>query len=157
MLRLFQFPPNFGVPNPSPFCLKVETWLRMAGMDYQVKTVFDPRKAPKGKLPFIELDGRVIAEDTALPGVKLLTPRVFGDDRGFFLESWNARIAELRNLWRAEELRVRYRECVGSIHDDIAAILDGPHGPPTLEALLSEHDDDEPWNWDMPADLRAAA
>ncbi|KXP10648.1 hypothetical protein AXK57_09990 [Tsukamurella pulmonis] len=73
------------------------------------------------------------------------------------LESWNARIAELRNLWRAEELRVRYRECVGSIHDDIAAILDGPHGPPTLEALLSEHDDDEPWNWDMPADLRAAA
>ncbi len=29
--------------------------------------------------------------DTALPGVKLLEPRVFGDDRGFFLESWNAR------------------------------------------------------------------
>jgi dTDP-4-dehydrorhamnose 3,5-epimerase len=30
--------------------------------------------------------------DTDLPGVKLLTPRVFGDDRGFFLESWNARV-----------------------------------------------------------------
>ena len=29
--------------------------------------------------------------DTALPGVKLLEPRVFGDSRGFFLESWNAR------------------------------------------------------------------
>ena len=29
--------------------------------------------------------------DTALPGVKLIKPRVFGDDRGFFLESWNAR------------------------------------------------------------------
>jgi len=29
--------------------------------------------------------------DTALPGVKLIEPRVFGDDRGFFLESWNAR------------------------------------------------------------------
>jgi len=28
--------------------------------------------------------------DTALPGVKLIEPRVFGDDRGFFLESWNA-------------------------------------------------------------------
>ena len=27
---------------------------------------------------------------TALPGVLLLEPRVFGDDRGFFLESWNA-------------------------------------------------------------------
>ncbi|WP_426163662.1 dTDP-4-dehydrorhamnose 3,5-epimerase [Sandarakinorhabdus sp. DWP1-3-1] len=30
-------------------------------------------------------------EPTALPGVLLITPRVFGDDRGFFLESWNAK------------------------------------------------------------------
>lgn len=29
--------------------------------------------------------------DTALPGVMLIEPRVFGDDRGFFMESWNAR------------------------------------------------------------------
>lgn len=29
-------------------------------------------------------------EETPLPGVYLLTPRVFGDQRGFFLESWNA-------------------------------------------------------------------
>ena len=29
--------------------------------------------------------------DTALPGVKLIEPKVFGDDRGFFMESWNAR------------------------------------------------------------------
>jgi len=28
---------------------------------------------------------------TALPDVKLILPRVFGDDRGFFMESWNAR------------------------------------------------------------------
>jgi dTDP-4-dehydrorhamnose 3,5-epimerase len=27
---------------------------------------------------------------TPLPGVYLLTPRVFGDERGFFMESWNA-------------------------------------------------------------------
>src|SRR5215470_3185741 len=29
--------------------------------------------------------------ETALPCVKLLEPCVFNDDRGFFLESWNAR------------------------------------------------------------------
>ena len=29
--------------------------------------------------------------DTDLPGVKLIEPRVFGDDRGFFMETWNAR------------------------------------------------------------------
>ena len=28
--------------------------------------------------------------DTALPGVKLIKPKLFGDDRGFFMESWNA-------------------------------------------------------------------
>jgi len=28
---------------------------------------------------------------TALPDVKLIEPKVFGDDRGFFMESWNAR------------------------------------------------------------------
>lgn len=28
--------------------------------------------------------------ETALPGVQILEPRVFGDARGFFLESWNA-------------------------------------------------------------------
>jgi dTDP-4-dehydrorhamnose 3,5-epimerase len=28
---------------------------------------------------------------TALPDVKLIEPRVFDDDRGFFFESWNAR------------------------------------------------------------------
>jgi dTDP-4-dehydrorhamnose 3,5-epimerase len=30
-------------------------------------------------------------EDTALEGVKILTPARFGDARGFFSESWNAR------------------------------------------------------------------
>lgn len=34
--------------------------------------------------------------DTALPDVKLLEPRVFGDERGFFMETWNAAVfAEL--------------------------------------------------------------
>ncbi|MEE4280056.1 MAG: dTDP-4-dehydrorhamnose 3,5-epimerase [Halieaceae bacterium] len=29
---------------------------------------------------------------TPLPGVYLLTPRVFGDERGFFMETWNAQV-----------------------------------------------------------------
>jgi len=33
---------------------------------------------------------KVIEE--ALGGVKLLEPRVFGDERGFFMESWNAKV-----------------------------------------------------------------
>ncbi len=29
--------------------------------------------------------------ETRIPGVLILEPRVFGDERGFFMESWNAR------------------------------------------------------------------
>jgi len=29
--------------------------------------------------------------DTPLPGAKIIEPKVFGDARGFFMESWNAR------------------------------------------------------------------
>ncbi|MFS2126668.1 glutathione S-transferase C-terminal domain-containing protein [Pseudomonas sp. Pseusp97] len=65
MITLFQFPPAFNVPNVSPFCLKLETFLRLAGLEYEVKPVMDPRKGPKGKLPFITLDGKPIA-DTAI-------------------------------------------------------------------------------------------
>lgn len=34
--------------------------------------------------------------ETAIPDLKIIEPRVFGDDRGFFLESWNRKtFAEL--------------------------------------------------------------
>ncbi len=36
--------------------------------------------------------------ETALPGVVLIEPKVFGDDRGFFLESWNRRVFAENNL-----------------------------------------------------------
>ena len=29
---------------------------------------------------------------TAIPDVKILEPKVFGDDRGFFMETWNAQL-----------------------------------------------------------------
>lgn len=35
--------------------------------------------------------GEFIREEGPLPGVVLLRPRVFGDSRGFFLESWSER------------------------------------------------------------------
>jgi dTDP-4-dehydrorhamnose 3,5-epimerase len=35
---------------------------------------------------------------TALPEVLIIEPKIFGDDRGFFFESWNARAFEEANL-----------------------------------------------------------
>src|SRR5262249_39285028 len=59
------FPRMFGIPNVSPFCCKLETWLRIAGIPYEVVDTPDPRGGPKGKLPFIE-DAGVRMPDTWL-------------------------------------------------------------------------------------------
>ena len=64
-IKLFQFPRMFGIPNLSPFCCKLETWLRIAGISYEIVETPDPRKGPKRKLPFIEDGGERIA-DTAI-------------------------------------------------------------------------------------------
>jgi len=62
-LQLHQFPTGAGVPNLSTFCMKVETWLRLAGLPYQIVWTPDPRKAPHGKLPYI-LDGADVVADS---------------------------------------------------------------------------------------------
>jgi hypothetical protein len=35
-IKLFQFSRMFGIPNLSPYCRKLETWLRVAGVPYVV-------------------------------------------------------------------------------------------------------------------------
>jgi glutathione S-transferase len=65
MIRLYIFPASLkGTPNPSSFCLKLEAALRLAGVPHEVCYETDPRKAPKGKLPFIEIEGRRIGDST---------------------------------------------------------------------------------------------
>lgn len=51
----------WGMVNMSPFCAKLETYLRMAEVPYQARAA-DLRKAPKGKIPFVELDGRLMGD-----------------------------------------------------------------------------------------------
>ncbi|MGI9435500.1 MAG: glutathione S-transferase family protein [Geminicoccaceae bacterium] len=66
MIKLYQFPPAWGF-NFSPLTLKLETWLKLSKLDYQVVTIRNPGKAPKGKLPFIEDDdGTRIADSTLI-------------------------------------------------------------------------------------------
>jgi len=56
-IKLFVFPRMFAIPNLSPFCCKLETWLRIAQIPYEVVETRDPRTAPRRKLPYIEDDG----------------------------------------------------------------------------------------------------
>ena len=64
-IKLIQFQSAFGLPSPSPFCMKAEILLKMAGQDYQTEDLADPSKSPLGKLPYIADDGTDVA-DSAL-------------------------------------------------------------------------------------------
>jgi len=63
MITLFTFGPYFGLPDPSPFVMKAETLLKMAGLPFRVDSG-GFGKAPKGKLPYIDDDGERVADST---------------------------------------------------------------------------------------------
>jgi len=63
MITLYAFGPGFGLPDPSPFVTKAEVLLKMADVPYRTDTT-GFNKAPKGKLPYIDDDGAVIADST---------------------------------------------------------------------------------------------
>jgi glutathione S-transferase len=52
MIVLHQFARSWGIPNQSHFCVKVETYLRLAKLPYKVVESL-PFRGPRGKLPFI--------------------------------------------------------------------------------------------------------
>lgn len=82
MIKLHQFAPAFGLPNASPFCMKLETWLRMAGLPYESVEDGNVIKAPKGKMPYIvDDDGTTVADSTLV--IEHLTRR-----RGVALDAW---------------------------------------------------------------------
>ena len=69
MITLFRFGPawdKFGCI--SQFVLKIETYLRMAGIEFETRSLGlgFAETAPKGKLPFIEHDGAQIADSSII-------------------------------------------------------------------------------------------
>ena len=62
MIKLVTLPPAFGLRNVSPFCLKVEMALTHLGIPFEIETEGDPRKTPKGKLPYLVIDGEPLAD-----------------------------------------------------------------------------------------------
>lgn len=65
MITLYTFGPFFGLPDPSPFVMKGEMLLKISGLPYQTDTR-GFMKAPKGKLPYIDDGGTLIADSTLI-------------------------------------------------------------------------------------------
>lgn len=65
MIELYKFGTVGRICDPSPFCVKTETYLRMAGLPY--KSHSGPkylRSSPKDKLPYIRDEGEIISDST---------------------------------------------------------------------------------------------
>ena len=63
MIKLYSFGENFSLIDPSPFALKVDAYLRMANIEFTtVAKLENLKKAPKGKLPFIDDNGLIIGD-----------------------------------------------------------------------------------------------
>ncbi|KAF3908791.1 Metaxin-2 [Orbilia brochopaga] len=60
-VTLFAFEKAPGAPTVSPFCQKLECHLRFAGIQYK-QTDTLPFKAPKKKLPYIDINGTVVSD-----------------------------------------------------------------------------------------------
>lgn len=65
MLIFYGFGSAFGLPDPSPFVMKSEVQLKMAGIPYRFERAAPPA-APKGKIPFIRVGAHRVGDSTLI-------------------------------------------------------------------------------------------
>ena len=63
-LKVYHLPGMWGLKSVSPFCLKVDAFLRMTGIPHVSVTASTPFGGPKRKAPWIEHDGRTLSDST---------------------------------------------------------------------------------------------
>jgi glutathione S-transferase len=61
MITLYGGGPNFGLPEVSPYVTKTEVQLKMARLAYRKEAAL-PMGGPKGKMPWIDDDGELVAD-----------------------------------------------------------------------------------------------
>lgn len=95
MITLHSFGPAFGLPDPSPFCIKAELLLKLSGLPYQ-RVTGNLQRAPKRKLPVIVDDGVTIA-DSSFIRFHLETRHCIDFDKGLDAERRGT-------LWAVEKM-----------------------------------------------------
>ena len=73
MITLYSYPRLFGVADNNGYGLKVYAFLRLAGIAFEHRNIFDASAAPRGQLPYIIDDGQAIGDSDAI--IEHLTAR----------------------------------------------------------------------------------
>lgn len=65
---VYTFGPAWGipVPTPSPFGLKLVTWLHMHGVPHEVRVENNPGKGPKKKCPWADVGGQLVGDSESV-------------------------------------------------------------------------------------------
>lgn len=82
-LTLYATRAAFGMPDTSPFVIKTEVQLQMAGLAYERASAIPPQ-APNGKLPYIDDHGEVVSDSTL---IRAHVERKYGVDLDGSLDS----------------------------------------------------------------------
>src|SRR5262245_40011017 len=79
MLELYSYPELFGVADNNPFGLKVWAFLKLTGVPFRHRHIFDASAAPRGQLPYI-VDGDLTLGDSDAIVAHLIATRELSID-----------------------------------------------------------------------------
>ncbi|MDG1115241.1 MAG: glutathione S-transferase family protein [Pseudomonadales bacterium] len=65
-LTVYHLPGRWGLPSVSPFCLKLDAFLRIVEVPHEAITAATPFGGPKGKAPWITLDGETHGDSSLI-------------------------------------------------------------------------------------------
>ena len=66
MITLYSYPELFGVADNNGYGLKVFAFLKLTGVFFAHKHIFDASAAPRGQLPYIVDDGETIGDSDTI-------------------------------------------------------------------------------------------
>jgi glutathione S-transferase len=95
MITLYSSGPAFGLPDASPFATKTQLLLKIAGVPFTT-ALYDFKKAPKGKIPYIQ-DGDTLLGDSTFIRFHLEKKHNFDFEAGMSP-------AQKANAWAFEKL-----------------------------------------------------
>lgn len=124
-ITLYTFTPALGLPDPSSFVLKALVFLNMHGIEF--KTVSgDVRKAPLKKIPYLEHNGKQIADSELildyLEDVFDLTKDELSDEQ-HALGHMICRALEERTYWCHVYYRWRFDDAFAVIREELLGAI----------------------------------